>query len=64
MQLAASGTELADLNGDGIVDLVSKLAPGTGDFVYFPNRGSGDWGAAVSVSATTPASPSRTPASA
>ena len=47
MQLAAKGTELADMNGDGIVDLVSKLAPGTGDFVYFPNRGSGDWGSAT-----------------
>jgi RHS repeat-associated protein len=47
VQLAATGTELADLNGDGIADLVSKLAPGTGDFVYFPNRGGGDWGAAV-----------------
>jgi RHS repeat-associated protein len=45
VQLAAKGTELADMNGDGIVDLVSKLAPGTGDFVYFPNRGTGDWGA-------------------
>src|SRR5262249_46488235 len=47
VQLAANGTELADLNGDGIVDLISKLAPGTGDFVYFPNRGTGDWGAAT-----------------
>jgi RHS repeat-associated protein len=47
VQLAASGTELADMNGDGIVDLVSKLAPGTGDFAYFPNRGIGDWDAAV-----------------
>jgi RHS repeat-associated protein len=47
VQIAARGTELADLNGDGIVDLVSKLAPGTGDFVYFPNHGTGDWGAAA-----------------
>jgi RHS repeat-associated protein len=46
VQLAATGTELADMNGDGIADLVSKLAPGTGDFVYFPNRGTGDWGPA------------------
>lgn len=35
------------MDGDGIVDLISKLAPGTGDFVYFANRGDGDWGTAV-----------------
>ena len=43
VQLSANGTELADFDGDGIVDLLSKLSPGTGDFVFFPNRGRGDW---------------------
>ena len=43
VQLAANGTELADFDGDGIVDLLSKLSPGAGDFVFFPNRGRGDW---------------------
>jgi RHS repeat-associated protein len=47
VQLATRGTELADVNGDGIADLLAKLAPGAGDFVYFQNRGTGDWGAAT-----------------
>jgi RHS repeat-associated protein len=47
VDLAATGTQLADLDGDGIADLVAKLAPGTGDFVYFPNRGVGRWEAPV-----------------
>jgi RHS repeat-associated protein len=47
VQLAATGTELGDLDGDGIPDLIAKLAPGAGDFVYFPNRGAGKWEDAV-----------------
>ena len=50
VQLSANGTELADVDGDGIVDLLSKLSPGTGDFVFFPNRGRGRLGGAHAVS--------------
>ncbi len=46
VQLAANGTELADLNGDGIVDLLLQAGPRHGRLRLLPEPGAGDWGPA------------------
>ncbi len=45
--LGASGVEIADLDGDGLPDLVAKTGTNTASFRYFPNPGTGRWGSSV-----------------
>ncbi|MCG8556570.1 MAG: VCBS repeat-containing protein, partial [Proteobacteria bacterium] len=43
MLLASPGVQFADMNGDGLADLVARLAPGPTDVHFFPNQGDGRW---------------------
>jgi RHS repeat-associated protein len=47
--LAASGVQLADVDGDGRIDLLARLGTGAGDFRYFPAAADLGFGAAVTL---------------
>src|SRR5262249_49553492 len=51
VELAATGVQLADLDGDGAIDLVAKS--GTNDFRYFPGNADTSFRAPVQI-ATVP----------
>jgi hypothetical protein len=55
--LSQSTTHLADMDGDGLADLVHKSA--LSDVFYFPNRGRAGWGArqAMSLEERSPPAP-------
>lgn len=55
--LSAADTHLADMDGDGLADLVHKTV--LGDVIYFPNLGRGAWGQQqmMAVQDTAPPSP-------
>ncbi|XXF79241.1 toxin TcdB middle/N-terminal domain-containing protein [Myxococcaceae bacterium GXIMD 01537] len=54
VQLSTNGVEVADVNGDGLADLVAKLGSATSDFYYFPNKGQGRWEGRVGFTSSPP----------
>jgi RHS repeat-associated protein len=48
LDLAFTGTQLADIDGDGLADLVAKMGPGVGEFKYFPGTYGAQFAASIS----------------